>query len=228
MRSCFQLGTGVIQTLATSTTEVAEPFLLPEMVQRIANMLDYFLLYLTGPNRKMLKVRDPERYHFNPKQLLALICQIHLNIAAADKQGVFAQAIAADERSYRPEMFSEAALVLRQFGLMGELQIQQLEYLAGRVAQAAAEGLAEEEVLGDIPDEFQDPIQYTLMRDPVLMPTSGTIVDRPTILRHLLTDPTDPFNRKQLTADMLQPATELKAKIDDWLKEQRRSKMQMG
>lgn len=54
--SCFQLGTGVIQTLATSTTEVAEPFLLPEMVQRIANMLNYFLLYLTGPNRKMLKV----------------------------------------------------------------------------------------------------------------------------------------------------------------------------
>lgn len=55
--SSFYLGNGVIQTLATSTTEVAEPFLLPEMVQRIANTLNYFLLYLTGPNRKMLKVR---------------------------------------------------------------------------------------------------------------------------------------------------------------------------
>lgn len=66
------------------------------------------------------------------------------------------------------------------------------------------------------------------MRDPVLMPTSGTIVDRTTILRHLLTDPIDPFNRKPLTADMLQPATELKAQIDSWLKQQRRSRMQLG
>lgn len=68
----------------------------------------------------ILQVKDPERYHFNPKQLLAFICQIYLNMAAADKQGVFAAAIAADERSYRPEMFAEAAMVLRQFGLMGE------------------------------------------------------------------------------------------------------------
>lgn len=108
------------------------------------------------------------------------------------------------------------------------LQIQLLESLAGHVAQAAAEGQAEEEVLGEIPDEFQDPIQYTLMRDPVIMPTSGTIVDRATILRHLLTDPIDPFNRKPLTPDMLEPAVELKAKIDAWLKEQRQSTMQLG
>lgn len=66
------------------------------------------------------QVKEPEKYHFKPKELLALICQTYLNIAAADKQGVFAKAIAADERSYRPEMFAEAALVLRQFGLTGE------------------------------------------------------------------------------------------------------------
>lgn len=47
----------MITTLATSTTEVAAPFLLPEMVDRIAAVLNYFLLYLTGPQRKMLKVR---------------------------------------------------------------------------------------------------------------------------------------------------------------------------
>ena len=44
----------------------------------------------------------------------------------------------------------------------------------------------EEEALADAPDEFLDPIMGTLMRDPVLLPTSGNIVDRTTIARHIL------------------------------------------
>lgn len=103
------------------------------------------------------------------------------------------------------------------------LQIQLLEGLAAQVAQAAVQEEAEEEVLGDIPDEFLDPIQYTLMRDPVKLPSSGATLDRATIMRHLLTDQRDPINRDKLTPDMLQPDVELKAKIDAWLKEQRAS-----
>jgi ubiquitin conjugation factor E4 B len=45
-------------------------------------------------------------------------------------------------------------------------------------------------------------------------------------LRHLLSDERDPINRQPLTADMLQPATELKAKITAWMREQRENKMQ--
>lgn len=37
-------------------SQVVSSFLLPEMVGRIAAMLNYFLLYLTGPQRKNLKV----------------------------------------------------------------------------------------------------------------------------------------------------------------------------
>lgn len=101
------------------------------------------------------------------------------------------------------------------------LQIQLLENLAAQVAQAAAHGEQEEEELGEAPEEFLDPVTYTLMKDPVTLPTSGTIMDRSTILRHLLTDQRDPINRQTLTPDMLQPAAELKAKIDAWLQEQR-------
>jgi hypothetical protein len=57
MTSSFYLGSGVINTLSVSTSEVTGPFLLPEMVERLAGMLNYFLLYLAGPQRKMLKVR---------------------------------------------------------------------------------------------------------------------------------------------------------------------------
>lgn len=78
-----------------------------------------------------------------------------------------------------------------------------------------------EEALGDIPDEFTDPIDCDLMRDPVLLPSSKTICDRKTIQRHLLSDSTDPFNRSHLTVDMLIPQTELKEKIEAWLRSKR-------
>lgn len=39
---------------------------------------------------------------------------------------------------------------------------------------------------------------YTLMEDPVILPTSRTTIDRSTIRSHLLSDPNDPFNRVPL------------------------------
>lgn len=50
---------------------------------------------------------------------------------------------------------------------------------------------------------WQDPLMDTLMTDPVILP-SGNIMDRSTILRHLLNSPTDPFNRQPLTESMLE------------------------
>ena len=45
---------------------------------------------------------------------------------------------------------------------------------------------AEDELLDDVPDDFIDPIMGDLMRDPVILPSSGKIVDRSTIARHIL------------------------------------------
>jgi hypothetical protein len=39
-------------------------------VERVASMLNYFLLPLAGSQRKSLTVKDPEKYEFKPKQLL--------------------------------------------------------------------------------------------------------------------------------------------------------------
>ncbi len=59
------------------------------------------------------------------------------------------------------------------------------------------------------------------MSEPVELP-SGVVMDRPVILRHLLNSSQDPFNRQHLTLEMLKPATELKARIDQW-KQQKQS-----
>ena len=65
------------------------------------------------------------------------------------------------------------------------------------------------------PTSFPDPIMDTIMTDPVHLP-SGIIVDRPVIVRHLLNSSQDPFNRQNLTIDMLQPATDLLRRINRW------------
>ena len=41
----------------------------------------------------------------------------------------------------------------------------------------------------------QDPLMDNIMRDPVTLPSSKMVVDRSTIMRHLLSEPSDPFNR---------------------------------
>ena len=44
----------------------------------------------------------------------------------------------------------------------------------------------EELANADIPEEFMDPIMGSLMTDPVVLPSSGKVVDRSTIARHIL------------------------------------------
>merc|ERR1712232_372101 len=78
----------------------------------------------------------------------------------------------------------------------------------------------------DAPDEFLDPLMCTFMKDPVLLPTSGNVIDRSTITQHLLNDPHDPFNRKELSIDSVVPATELKERMTAWLAAKREKKLE--
>ena len=68
---------------------------------------------------------------------------------------------------------------------------------------------------------LQDPITYSLMEDPVELP-SGLSVDRTSIMRHLLSNTTDPFSRQPLTVEQLKPNNALRAQIQAWKAEQRR------
>ena len=79
----------------------------------------------------------------------------------------------------------------------------------------------DDEDFDDIPDEFLDPVMGTLMTDPVLLPASGTIMDRGNIMRHLLNSQTDPFNRQPLTEDQLVDQSDLKRQIEEWVKQKK-------
>lgn len=223
IRIDMKLANEDVSMLAFTSEQITVPFLLPEMVERVASMLNYFLLQLVGPQRKSLTLKDPEKYEFRPKQLLKQIVYIYVHLARGDTENIFPAAISKDGRSYNEQLFSAAADVLRRIGEDGRVILEFTE-LGAKAKVAASEAMDTEAALGEIPDEFLDPIQYTLMKDPVILPSSRITVDRHVIQRHLLSDNTDPFNRSHLTADMLISNTELKARIEEFIKSQERKK----
>lgn len=51
IQTYLSLAVIAVRTVEYSTTEVTSTWLLPEMVLRVANMLNYFLQFLTGTHK---------------------------------------------------------------------------------------------------------------------------------------------------------------------------------
>lgn len=210
------LGMNTINTLEYLTEEIKTIFCHSTMVDRVAAMLNYFLHHLVGPKKKTLKVNNKDEYKFEPGTIVRKICSIYVHLGSSD---VFCAAVSRDGRSYSPQLFEQAANVLVR--IRGQELLQDLNTLSKRVAELASQQMTDEEILAEAPDDYLDPIMSTLMTDPVVLPSSRKTVDRSTIARHLLSDQTDPFNRSPLTMDMIQPNTDLKRKIEEWIQEKR-------
>ncbi|KAH8821209.1 ubiquitin elongating factor core-domain-containing protein [Xylogone sp. PMI_703] len=209
----MQLTNETIAMMKLFTGALSEAFTTPEVVGRLAAMINYTLDTLVGPKSTNLKVHDPSKYHFNPKQLLSEFIDIYLNLGDSDR---FVTAVAQDGRSYKPANFDTATKILTRHSLKSGEDISKWEALKERVKVAKeAEDQAEED-LGEIPDEYLDPILATLMLDPVILPKSRITVDRSTIRSHLLSDPHDPFNRQPMKIEDVIENTELKEEIMRW------------
>jgi len=78
---------------------------------------------------------------------------------------------------------------------------------------------------------------FTIMKEPVILPSTKISIDLATIKSHLLSDPTDPFNRSPLKIEDVIPSIprllqtrlmgdhELKAKIQAFIAEHRVNRM---
>ncbi|XP_053210295.1 ubiquitin conjugation factor E4 B-like [Panonychus citri] len=193
------------------TETIREPFYKPEIIDRLAAMLNYNLQQLCGPKCKNLKVKNPDRYGWSPKKVLNQITDIYLHLDSEK----FCEAIAADERSYSKALFEDAILRMKKAMIKTEPQIYKFHEMAKMVEKMRETNVNMD--YSDAPEEFKDALMDTLMDEPVILP-SGKIVDRSVIIRHLLNSNTDPFNRQTLTEDMLVIDTDLKARIEEWKK----------
>ncbi|KAH6933407.1 hypothetical protein HPB50_014566 [Hyalomma asiaticum] len=171
-------------------------------------MLNSNLGQLCGPRCKDLKVAQPEKYGWEPRRLLDQLTDVYLHLDFPP----FLAAVARDERSYRPQLFADAAARMRRACVKPQPRLERFEQLVARIA-AAAEQARRHADYADAPDEFRDPLMDTLMEEPVVLP-SGHVVDKATIVRHLLNSSTDPFNRQPLTEEMLRPGSENSATMN--------------
>ena len=215
------LGRSTVELLKLFTAKTKSPFMMPEIVSKLGAMLDYNLVALTGPKCQDLKVKNPEKYNFSPKVLLSDIVQVYLNLSDEEE---FARAIAEDGRSYKKEVFDGAANILKRKALKTDDEIVKLLAFVQKVEDLKT---TLEEDLGDVPEEFlgtsisrvrkgdsmrdgpglpADALLYTVMKDPVTLPTSRVVVDRATIKAHLLSDSNDPFNRVPLKIEDVTPS----------------------
>ncbi|KAG8527920.1 uncharacterized protein KY384_006836 [Bacidia gigantensis] len=221
-KSYMQLTNETMAMLKLFTEALAESFTKPEIVQRLADMLDYNLDVMVGPKANNLKVKNRQEYGWEPKQLLADIIDVFLNLRNKEN---FIFAVARDGRSYKPGNFERARSILKNQQMKGSTELSSLAALAEKFKKAKEADEQAEEDLGEIPDDFLDPILSTFMEDPVILPTSRSIVDRSTIRQHLLSDPTDPFNRAPLKIEEVVPATEMLEKINAFKAERKSQKL---
>jgi ubiquitin conjugation factor E4 B len=209
-QSYMQLANETISMMKLFTAALSESFTMPEIVQRLADMMDYNLDTLVGPKSGDLKVQDSLKYHFNPKMLLAEIVDIYLNLGGSAR---FIEAVARDGRSYKPANFDNASRILERFSLKSREELAAWQNLKDKFKRAKEIDDQAEEDLGEIPDEFLDPLMFSLMEDPVILPMSKQTIDRSTIRSHLLSDPTDPFNRQPMSIEDVIPNIDLKERI---------------
>lgn len=126
--SCMQLGNETVHMLQvlTSRSEIVEPFMAAEVVERLAAMLDFNLVALSGPKCSELKVQNPEKYRFEPKKLLQDLVTVFLNLGHRRE---FVQAVAKDERSFKADIFAKASAILTRYHLFS--QVLGLMFISG-------------------------------------------------------------------------------------------------
>lgn len=199
----------------------ADLFIRAGMHERLATSLNYCLYQIYGPKRHELRMVDASKYEFDPAWVVDKLCSCISAFAVADK--TFIDYLAKDTRSYSEELYANASSFIATNPVPDSQFMPKVwNDICTKVKECTLHTEEMEEELGDIPDDFLDPLMSTLMTDPVILPSSKITVDRATIERALLADPIDPYNRSPLSVEQLIPNTELKAQIDAFIAERRR------
>lgn len=221
-RDYLALSSNNVDILRVFSSSVPHIFATREIVDRFAVMLNYNLAALAGPRCRELRVENPSEIGFHPRYLLKDVVVVYLGMR---KEPSFPKALSKDERSYSPELYRRAIAILRKANVISPVDLDHFAVLAKQVYQAWQETQEEEEDIGeDVPDEYLDPLMFTLMEDPVTLPTSRVNIDLSTIKSHLLNDSTDPFNRVPLKIEEVIPNHELKKEIEQFVAEKKKAK----
>lgn len=153
-RSYLTLAKETVDMFHYLTTDIKEPFLRKELVDRLSSMLNFNLQQLCGPKCSNLKVRNPARYGWEPRRLLGQIVDIYIHLNCDE----FAAALARDERSFEKQFFEEAASKIEKNLIRSAIEIEKFRSLLQRASEFYTMNQKNDDDYADAPDEFIDPL----------------------------------------------------------------------
>ena len=193
--------------------------------ERVSANLSACLQKLASPQFRDIKVANPERFRFEPFELLYMLVSISCNLSVRSFILPFLQALDGFcKEIVQNDMFKVSYLYMARRGIRKAKKQDVLPRLGpvleklSQLEKERTEESNEEELLEDPPEEFVCPISMGLMKDPVRLPTSGTVCDRASMKRQLLNSEIDPFSRQPLKFEELIPLEDLKARIEVWIR----------
>ena len=167
----------------TSDPIIRQPFLHDAILPRFTSTLLNVLQRLVGAKSLEIKVDNMEQYEFNPKVMLTEVCSAMVHFCDSP---LFHESVAKDSFYFNGGPIHKAIMNVSRMNLLSPIELEQLKHLQVCVQKARISYIDLDSLVDDAPSEFMDPLLDTLMRDPVRLPTSNTIVDRATIAQHLL------------------------------------------
>jgi ubiquitin conjugation factor E4 B len=185
-----------------------------KLAEKLAHVLNYTLDNFTSSKGNNLKVKDKEKYYFDPKSILKNVVEIYISFSSFPK---FLELIAKDQRSFKIENFERVDTLKNK----GVIKVDLIKYqafieMSKKLKQLHSQFKSEQVLFEDAPNEFLDALTSTIMNDPVMLPSSKSVIDRQNIETHLLSYQNDPFDRSPLTKDKLIPVEDLKRRIDEY------------
>jgi ubiquitin conjugation factor E4 B len=216
-RSVFSQARQNLKIMANISSWAPHAFFFGDFRTRLSGMLNLYLTQMVSPkiiNLNAGKKGSKDDMKFKPKSLLRDLLKIYINLCADVE---FCKAVTQDERSYNHEEMKKALRKVEKDNTLSEDKLNKFDNFLKRIQEISKENEDVAAKLGDIPDEFLCQITYTLMKDPVQLPSSQAIMERSAIKQHLLNDEHDPFNRAPLKISQVKDLPELKKKIEDWV-----------
>jgi len=202
--------------LLTSDDVIQSRFLSGDILPRVAGMVLSLLRSLVGSKGLDIKVQNMERYNFDPKKMLGDVCMTMTHFAEAQE---FWREVVSNGYYNNGDSLMKAINTVGKHNMIDAEAQTKLQVLLAGAKSFETSNVTLTDLAENAPEEFLDQLMYTIMKDPVRLPSSGNIVDRLTISQHLLNDETDPFNRSALNISQVEPLPDLKARIAAWLTE---------
>lgn len=222
--ACLMMANDATDMLCYLSTDpiFVQAFTVPALRARLVDMLCSILSSLGSPKAAEFKIDNPEKYNFFPKKMMEEVFETLLNCAkvVSGREELASEFIKTVARSayYDYANFVHAAKIIRKHGIVNDASsLDVFTKFVDDVEKAKVSAQKKEQERGEPPEEFVDSLMQTVMEDPVILPSSKMVVDRSTIMHHLLQSSTDPFDRSPLDASQLKEDTELKQRIQQWL-----------